>query len=108
MDEKILNVLLDIQSNMVDIKKDMNEKFNGINERLDKLENNVVSIKTTLETKTNKHIELLVESHSNLVKKAEKLEIIADDVKDIKMTVNILEAVTQKNSYDINKLKIVK
>jgi len=45
---------------------------------------------------------------NDVVRKAENLDIIAEDVREIKMTVNILEAVTQKNSYDINKLKVVR
>jgi predicted nucleic acid-binding Zn-ribbon protein len=95
----ILETVTGLKDDVTDLKNDVTVLKDDVTE----IKNRVTKIETTLENKTDKHIELLVESHSNLVKKAEKLDIIAEDVQDIKMTVNVLEAVTQKNSYDINK-----
>lgn len=85
----------------------LKDDVNVLKDEVQDINTRVTKIETSLETKTNKHIALLVESHSNLVKKSDKLDHIEEDVQDIKMSINVLEAITEKNTYDINKLKTI-
>ena len=55
-----------------------------------------------------KQINLLFEGQRGMNEKFAKLDAVADDVEDIKLTVRAMEAVTQRNSNDIQKLRAVK
>ena len=55
-----------------------------------------------------KQINLLLEGQQGMNEKFAKLDSVAEDVEDIKLTVRAMEAVTQRNSNDIQKLRAVK
>lgn len=55
-----------------------------------------------------KNVSLILEAQQGINEKFEKLDQVADDVEEIKLTVRAMEAVTQRNSNDIKKLRAVK
>lgn len=55
-----------------------------------------------------KNVSLILEAQQGINEKFEKLDTVADDVEEIKLTVRAMEAVTQRNSMDIKKLRAVK
>lgn len=55
-----------------------------------------------------KRIDLLFEGQGGMNEKFAKLDTVAEDVEEIKLTVRAMEAVTQRNSNDIQKLRAVK
>lgn len=55
-----------------------------------------------------KKVGLILEGQQGMNEKFAKLDAVADDVEDIKLTVRAMEAVTQRNSNDIQKLRAVK
>ena len=55
-----------------------------------------------------KKADLLLEGQQGMNEKFAKLDSVAEDVEDIKLTVRAMEAVTQRNSKDIQNLRAVK
>ena len=55
-----------------------------------------------------KKVGLILEGQTGMNEKFEKLDTVAEDVEEIKLTVRAMEAVTQRNSNDIRKLRAVK
>ncbi|MFR1436628.1 MAG: hypothetical protein ACLSS9_15720 [Acutalibacteraceae bacterium] len=53
-------------------------------------------------------IGILLDGMSGMNEKFAKLDTVAEDVEEIKLTVRAMEAVTQRNSNDIQKLRAVK
>jgi hypothetical protein len=72
-----------------------------------RLEERHLKLETAVETKIEKNIQLLVEGYSHLAKKVEKIDTMAEDIEYIKIKVDLLDAATRLNSYDIKKLKVV-
>ncbi len=55
-----------------------------------------------------KKVGLILEGQAGMNEKFAKLDTVAEDVEEIKLTVRAMEAVTQRNSNDIRKLRAVK
>lgn len=55
-----------------------------------------------------KKVGLILEGQTGMNEKFAKLDTVAEDVEEIKLTVRAMEAVTQRNSNDIRKLRAVK
>ena len=55
-----------------------------------------------------KKVGLILEGQAGMNEKFAKLDTVAEDVEEIKLTVRAMEAVTQRNSNDIQKLRAVK
>lgn len=68
----------------------------------------ITKINIRLENDVDKKINLLLEGQRGMNEKFEKLDQVAEDVEEIKLTTRALEAVTQRNSNDIRNLRAVK
>jgi len=55
-----------------------------------------------------KKVGLILEGQAGMNEKFAKLDTVAEDVEEVKLTVRAMEAVTQRNSNDIRKLRAVK
>ena len=55
-----------------------------------------------------KKVGLILEGQAGMNERFAKLDTVAEDVEEIKLTVRAMEAVTQRNSNDIRKLRAVK
>lgn len=95
-------------SAMKDMFEVLNNKIDELDSKMNSLETKVSSVELTLEVKTNRNIQLLVEGHMQNAEKLDQLEQISDGVEYIKLKTDVLEAVTKVHSYDINHLKKVK
>lgn len=94
------------------IDKDMLEAIGQllepIKQDLAEVKQRVTKIEVTQEQVTDKNIQLLMEGQQGMNEKFAKLDAVAEDVEDIKLTVRAMEAVTQRNSKDIQNLRAVK
>lgn len=101
MDQELKELLLSMQNEIKALRDDMNARFDKSDERLTKIE-------ITQEQVTNKNISLLMEGQQGMNEQFKKLDQVAEDVEDIKDTVNVLEAVTKTNTTQIKELRIAK
>ena len=108
------NQLLQAISEMLDVKLDakFDEKLAPINKRLDQmderitnLENEVSSIKSTLENETNHHIHLIAECCYST---ANKVEVMQKDIETLKADVSLLKGVTAIHTNQITNLALNK
>ena len=95
--------------------KGIKQEQSKTNERLDRLEHGqskleaeVTKINIKLENDIEKKIDLLFEGQQGMNEKFQKLDTVAENVEEIKVTVNALEAMTKANVTDIKELKLVK
>lgn len=92
LDAKMENALTPILDDIGSMKDDI-QSLKADNSKL-----------VTLEKK----VDLLLDGMAGMNEKFAKLDAVAEDVEDIKLTVRAMEAVTQRNSKDIQNLRAVK
>jgi archaellum component FlaC len=83
--------LTGVENTVGDMKADMNEmkaEIKDMNSRLANVEEKVTGIELTLENKTNKNIQILVEGHQGLVGRVWGLP---DELEEVKETVSVLK-----------------
>ena len=98
MDKEMLEQFQIIIQGMADMENRLNQRIDEADTRINiKLEND---IKTQLS--------LLAEGQQMVIDKFKQLDKVAEDVEDIKDTVNVLEAVTKTNTTQIKELRIAK
>lgn len=97
MDEKILELLQEMQGSITEIKKEMDTRFSSIENRLDTMQGDITEIKTDVKINRNT-LDAVIKHTSTLV----------CDTSDIKDDLNNIEIVTSKNWNDIAKLKAIK
>ena len=68
----------------------------------------IAKINMTLDHNISKQLELLGEGQQMVIDKFKQLDQVAEDVEDIKDTVNALEAITKSNTTQIKELRIAK
>lgn len=99
--QEMLQVIL---SEIREIKTDVS----GLKEDVSGLKAEVTKINIRLENDVEKRLQLLAEGQQGMNEKFQKLDQVAADVEEIKLTTRALEAVTQRNSNDIRHLRSVK
>ena len=92
LDAKMENALTPIRDDIGSMKDDI-QSLKADNSKL-----------VTLEKK----VDLLLDGMAGMNEKFAKLDSVAEDVEDIKLTVRAMEAVTQRNRKDIQNLRAVK
>lgn len=99
MDRELKDILLSMQS-----------EIRGISRRMDTMEDDIQSVKADVAQipTMQDRLSVLLDGMSGMNEKFAKLDAVADDVEDIKLTVRAMEAVTQRNSKDIQNLRAVK
>lgn len=97
MDEKILELLQEMQGSITEMKKDIDTRFSSIENRLDTMQGDITEIKSDVKINRNT-LDAVIKHTSTLV----------GDTADIKDDLNNIEIVTSKNWNDIAKLKSVK
>ena len=99
MDQELKDILLSMQS-----------EIRGISRRMDTMEDDIQSVKADVAQipTMQDRLSVLLDGMSGMNEKFAKLDAVADDVEDIKLTVRAMEAVTQRNSKDIQNLRAVK
>lgn len=88
MEEKILNILLEIQGHLKEHDKrfeQIDSRFEQIDSRFDKIEREIKILGDQL------HAEI---------------QVVNDNVEALRQDFNVVEMVTSKNALDISKLKI--
>lgn len=93
-------------------QKQIDERFNQMQQymdkRFDKVDDRLLKIEMNQENEIKPNIQKLVEGHMQNADKLEKLEVITEDIEDIKWKVNKVYDVTSQHSRDIEKLKKAK
>ena len=74
--------------------------------KIDHMDSQITEIKLCLENITNRNISLLMEGQDGMNEQFQKLDQVAEDVEEIKVTA--LEAVTKDYTSQIRELKIAK
>lgn len=99
MDQELKDILLSMQS-----------EIRGISRRMDTMEDDIQSVKADVAQipTMQDRLSVLLDGMSGMNEKFAKLDAVAEDVEDIKLTVRAMEAVTQRNSKDIQNLRAVK
>ncbi|MCC0682531.1 MULTISPECIES: hypothetical protein [unclassified Clostridioides] len=97
MDEKILELLQEMQGSITEMKKDIDTRFSSIENRLDTMQDDITEIKSDVKINRNT-LDAVIKHTSKLV----------EDTTDIKKDLNKVEIVTSSNWTDIAKLKSVR
>ena len=79
-----------------------------ITDRLDKIDQRTTKIEITLENDIKTRLQLLTEGQQGMNDKFRKLDLVAEDVEEIKHKVTALEAVTKDNTSQIKDIRAVK
>ena len=104
MDQELKDILLSMQSEIRSIHTEMSE----MKQTQQQQGQEIAKINMTLEHNTSKQLELLGEGQQMVIDKFKQLDQVAEDVEDIKDTVNALEAITKSNTTQIKELRIAK
>ena len=102
--QAILGEIREIKADVSDLKADMAE----VKAEQHRQGEEITKINVRLENDVDKRLQLLAEGQQGMNEKFEKLDRVAEDVEEIKLTTRALEAVTQRNSNDIRNLRAVK
>ena len=109
--QAILSEIREIKADVSDLKADMVEvkaEQHRQGEEITGMKQEITKINIRLENDVDKKINLLLEGQQGMNEKFEKLDRVAADVEEIRLTTRALEAVTQRNSNDIRNLRAVK
>ena len=98
------DILLSMQSEIRSIHTEMSE----MKQTQQQQGQEIAKINMTLEHNISKQLELLGEGQQMVIDKFKQLDQVAEDVEDIKDTVNALEAITKSNTTQIKELRIAK
>ena len=101
----------DLKADMVEVKAEQHrqgEEITGMKQEITGMKQEITKINIRLENDVDKKINLLLEGQQGMNEKFEKLDRVAADVEEIRLTTRALEAVTQRNSNDIRNLRAVK
>lgn len=101
MDQELKELLLSMQGEIKVLRDNMNARFDKSDERMTKMEIHQENV-------TDKNIQLLLEGQQGMNEKFQKLDQVAENVKEIKAKVTALEAVTRDNTSQIKELRIAK
>ena len=101
MDQELKELLLSMQSEMKELRADMNLRFDQADQRMTKIE-------ITLENDIATRLNLLTEGQSGMNEQLKKLDDVAARVEDIQITVNALESATKDNTSQIRELRAIK
>ena len=104
MDQELKDILLTMQSEIRSIHTEMSE----MKQTQQQQGQEIAKINMTLEHNISKQLELLGEGQQMVIDKFKQLDQVAEDVEDIKDTVNALEAITKSNTTQIKELRIAK
>ncbi len=104
MDQELKDILLSMQSEIRSIHTEMSE----MKQTQQQQGQEIAKINMTLEHNISKQLELLGEGQQMVIDKFKQLDQVAEDVEDIKDTVNALEAITKSNTTQIKELRIAK
>ena len=104
MDQDLKDILLSMQSEIRSIHTEMSE----MKQTQQQQGQEIAKINMTLEHNISKQLELLGEGQQMVIDKFKQLDQVAEDVEDIKDTVNALEAITKSNTTQIKELRIAK
>ena len=96
--EELIKSVNRMQTDISEIK----DKTLKIEERTSKIEERTLKIEVTLENKTNKNIQLLMEAQSLNAEKMKSIDLVLDDIES---SVVATEAIVRQNIRDINVLK---
>ena len=102
MDQELKDILLSMQSEIRSIHTEMSE----MKQTQQQQGQEIAKINMTLEHNISKQLELLGEGQQMVIDKFKQLDQVAEDVEDIKDTVNALEAITKSNTTQIKELRI--
>lgn len=97
MDRELKELLLGMRQDITDMKQDLTD----VKQRVTKMEIHQENV-------TDKNIQLLLEGQQGINEKFQKLDQVAENVKEIKAKVTALEAVTRDNTSQIKELRIAK
>ena len=107
----------DMLEAMSQLIQPINDRLDKIDTRLGAVENDLGTVKDDIQSlkadnaklvTLEKKVDLLLEGQQGMNEKFAKLDAVAEDVEDIKLTVRAMEAVIQRNSKDIQNLRAVK
>ena len=104
MDQELKDILLSMQSEIRSIHTEMSE----MKQTQQQQGQEIAKINMTLEHNISKQLGLLGEGQQMVIDKFKQLDQVAEDVEDIKDTVNALEAITKSNTTQIKELRIAK
>lgn len=104
MDQELKDILLSMQSEIRSIHTEMSEMKQAQQQQGQE----IAKINMTLDHNISKQLELLGEGQQMVIDKFKQLDQVAEDVEDIKDTVNALEAITKSNTTQIKELRIAK
>lgn len=104
MDQELKDILLSMQSEIRSIHTEMSE----MKQTQQQQGQEIAKINMTLDHNISKQLELLGEGQQMVIDKFKQLDQVAEDVEDIKDTVNALEAITKSNTTQIKELRIAK
>ena len=100
-----------VESDMTGVKQDLagvKQDLASVKQDLADVKQRTTKIEITLENDIKTQLNLLTEGQQGMNDKFKQLDQVAEDVEDIKDTVNVLEAVTKTNTTQIKELRIAK
>ncbi len=90
------------------VKEEVSAQVDPVKQDISGVKQEITKINIRLENDVDKRLQLLAEGQQGMNEKFQKLDQVAEDVEEIKLTTRALEAVTQRNSNDIRSLRAVK
>ena len=106
--ETTLNDIMDV---ILDMKKDMNERFSNVDERLSKMderfdnvESSINNVKLDIELRIDRNTQILAENQSVIIDKLGGIVKDTDELPHMKMQIDNLEKAF-KNNPDIKAVK---